>query len=237
MKSCIAAVCLYLGNSDYQSKIDSPYPEFYPLTISFLPTMRASILCAGCKAHMAETRGQHSNNWRAQEHYGWVSLLLMLLLLAVCETAQARPGLPLLRSSYSQLQQALLNATSLASQPQSAARKLAQSGLSSIESSPDDRTESPVRQYPFNTVGLILLRFSDDSTGACTGALVGPTYVLTAGHCLVDPGTGANVVEAQFVPGYDTNSGISAPYGIAKLTDWAVPQVCKQHQPFIHSDP
>lgn len=42
-------------------------------------------------------------------------------------------------------------------------------------------------EYPFSAIGI--LRLNGD-TGSCTGALIAPTLVLTAGHCVHDPGTG-----------------------------------------------
>jgi V8-like Glu-specific endopeptidase len=54
-------------------------------------------------------------------------------------------------------------------------------------------------QYPQRTVGRLFFGLSDGRAGFCSGALIRPGVVLTAGHC-VHPGQW--VAWAYFVPGY-----------------------------------
>lgn len=64
--------------------------------------------------------------------------------------------------------------------------------------------------YPFSAVGKIFALLSDGSELSCSGALIGPRIVLTAGHCVhLGKGGDAGWVEALlFVPGYHQGEGI-----------------------------
>ncbi|GAB4813381.1 hypothetical protein N2152v2_000427 [Parachlorella kessleri] len=52
---------------------------------------------------------------------------------------------------------------------------------------PDDREEINTAAYPYSAVGLLFHEnAADGSEGFCSGSLVGPRSVLTAGHCVYD---------------------------------------------------
>lgn len=66
---------------------------------------------------------------------------------------------------------------------------------------------------PFNTIGKLLFKRSNGTSGVCTGNIIKPGVVVTSGHC-VHSGNGSNTgysYNFQFYPGY--RNGI-APYGI-----------------------
>lgn len=58
----------------------------------------------------------------------------------------------------------------------------------------DDREHWNAAEYPYHSVG----RLYWDSGVLCSGALVGPRHVLTAGHCIPEQPT-----SGRFAPGYD----------------------------------
>lgn len=69
--------------------------------------------------------------------------------------------------------------------------------------------------YPYRTAVKLFVQF-DSGGGSCTGTLIGPHHVLTAGHCIYDAsgGTGwATSVEAA--PGYHQGN---RPFGTAHAT-------------------
>ncbi|MEM1324026.1 MAG: T9SS type A sorting domain-containing protein [Bacteroidota bacterium] len=78
--------------------------------------------------------------------------------------------------------------------------------------------------YPFSAVVKINIAYEDDwgvvTYGTCSGAMVGPRHVITAGHCVIDPqknkklkfGPGSVVIPAY-------NMG-NVPFGYAQITTW-----------------
>lgn len=86
----------------------------------------------------------------------------------------------------------------------------------------DDRTRvSDTTAFPFSAIAY--LELYDDSgtlTGTCTGTFVGPDVLLTAGHCLWQPGSAGFTKHIRVVPGKD---GTLEPFGSEYATDWWVP--------------
>ena len=83
---------------------------------------------------------------------------------------------------------------------------------------PDDRVR--VSPAVAEIVFIIAFDLNDDPLWTCTGSMIGPAMVATAGHCLYVPGAGwpANFL---IVPGAD---GERAPYGVTLADRFAVPR-------------
>ncbi|MBN1209164.1 MAG: trypsin-like peptidase domain-containing protein [Myxococcaceae bacterium] len=60
---------------------------------------------------------------------------------------------------------------------------------------------SSYTQYPFRATGTVLST-STSTRGFCSGALIGPRLVMTAGHCVYDPDTQAWSWNTWFSPGH-----------------------------------
>ncbi|HVV89804.1 MAG TPA: trypsin-like serine protease [Solirubrobacterales bacterium] len=69
-------------------------------------------------------------------------------------------------------------------------------------------TESTV--FPNSANGKVLGVFNLFEEFECSGSVVAANVVLTAGHCVIDPATGAHALYVVFIPGY--NDG-SKPHG------------------------
>ena len=70
--------------------------------------------------------------------------------------------------------------------------------------------------YPWNTIGFLAISYSGGASYRCSGTLISPYVVLTAGHCIHNNNRGGYVVSARFYPGqYQVNLGDSPqrPYG------------------------
>ncbi|MCP3940093.1 MAG: trypsin-like serine protease [Desulfobacteraceae bacterium] len=77
---------------------------------------------------------------------------------------------------------------------------------------------SNTKNYPYRTMGMILFENSSGSQLSCTGTLVGPRHVLTAGHCVFEFDSFNNLPvdwykNVKFYPG---QNGKSSPYGAVK---------------------
>jgi hypothetical protein len=66
--------------------------------------------------------------------------------------------------------------------------------------------------YPYSAVVHIFTTFPDGTTVQGSGTMMGPTHVLTAGHCLYSAG---DVGFARQVRVYAEQIGNSAPFGVA----------------------
>lgn len=88
-------------------------------------------------------------------------------------------------------------------------------GIVSIQSviGTDNRTQvTNTTSYPYSAIAHI-----ESDIGGCTGWLIGPHTVATAGHCIYDPGTGRWASWAKVYPG---RNGSSTPYGYANATNF-----------------
>lgn len=86
----------------------------------------------------------------------------------------------------------------------------------------DDRWQvTNTTAFPFRAITRIEIVTDDGQVEeTCSGAFIGPDAVLTAGHCLWDPGTGAWSPHVRVVPAL---SGNVEPFGSQFATDWWVP--------------
>ena len=56
--------------------------------------------------------------------------------------------------------------------------------------------------------------FRDQRSGAfCSGSLIGPSTLMTAGHCVYDTETAGYVDELIFIPAYSEDPEVTAPFG------------------------
>lgn len=77
---------------------------------------------------------------------------------------------------------------------------------------PDDRERiNDATAYPFRAVGYLSMEWPNNKWTGCSGTLIGPSTVLTAGHCVWKPTRGGFPVSVTFAPG--SNSPRYAPYG------------------------
>lgn len=71
---------------------------------------------------------------------------------------------------------------------------------------------SNTQAFPWNTIGLLSITYPSGGSYRCSGTLVSPYVVLTAGHCLHDKTLGGYVATARFYPGqYQRTLGDGAP--------------------------
>lgn len=83
----------------------------------------------------------------------------------------------------------------------------------------DDRNVvTNTQRVPYRYIGKLLVYFSDGISSAGTAFLVGPSTVLTAGHCVYSKDK--TVTAIQFIPGMN---GTSRPYGTIQATEIHVP--------------
>ena len=63
--------------------------------------------------------------------------------------------------------------------------------------------------YPWNTVGFLVVTYSDNASFRCSGVLVSANTVLTAGHCVHNKNRGGFPIRARFTAGLGPLSGNS----------------------------
>jgi V8-like Glu-specific endopeptidase len=70
--------------------------------------------------------------------------------------------------------------------------------------------------YPWNTIGFLAISYAGGASYRCSGTLVSPYVVLTAGHCIHNNTRGGYVVSARFYPGQSqatVSDAVQRPYG------------------------
>jgi V8-like Glu-specific endopeptidase len=84
---------------------------------------------------------------------------------------------------------------------------------------PDQRLPCPVRTFPYAAMGQIKAKASDGGF-VCSGGLIGPNRVLTAGHCVWDDrGSRGPFRDLRFAPGQwrDARGRVGSLFG---AVDW-----------------
>ncbi|MGN9863547.1 trypsin-like serine peptidase [Bacillus swezeyi] len=87
--------------------------------------------------------------------------------------------------------------------------------LESVIGSDDRARVTNTTAYPYRAIVHI-----SSSIGSCTGWLIGPKTVATAGHCIYDTSSGSYAGTATVSPG---RNGSSSPYGSVKSTRYFIP--------------
>jgi V8-like Glu-specific endopeptidase len=76
----------------------------------------------------------------------------------------------------------------------------------------EDRVPVSTASYPFNTIGYLSVTYPDGESFRCSGTLVSPYVVLTAGHCVHNNNRGGFVNQVRFYPGQSqANLGDNVP--------------------------
>lgn len=90
----------------------------------------------------------------------------------------------------------------------------------------DDRIRiTPTTSYPWRAQTKLFSTFPNNARYGCSGTLIAPKYVLTAGHCVQRLGDGGWATRVEVIPGYDNGY---RPYGSAyatylrSVTGWTV---------------
>lgn len=100
-----------------------------------------------------------------------------------------------------------------ASAPQAGATDPAFEGERTVFGKDDRVAITDTTQFPFRTIGIILMKSKSGAEGTCTGTLIGPRTVLTAAHCLYNHEDGGWLDEFLFVPGLKGVTANDAPFG------------------------
>lgn len=81
----------------------------------------------------------------------------------------------------------------------------------------DDRVRvSSTTSFPWNTIAILYVEFPDGSEGTCTGTLVSPRTVLTAGHCIHSRDNGGLASYVSVAPGQNMSlffGIVTQPFG------------------------
>jgi V8-like Glu-specific endopeptidase len=80
--------------------------------------------------------------------------------------------------------------------------------------------EIRTRQYPFNTICHLGRDFGDGRWRGCTGTMIGPRLVLTAGHCIFSHQFGRSPTRIRVSPGRRDRDTL--PYGSIVSTHYHV---------------
>lgn len=79
----------------------------------------------------------------------------------------------------------------------------------------DDRLVMDVTQAPWNMIGLVEMQ-----SGSCSGTLIGPSVVLTGGHCLTNLGEPDNA-PLLFSAGYENGTAVAE----SRVSSYHVPEL------------
>lgn len=75
----------------------------------------------------------------------------------------------------------------------------------------DDRILiSPTTSYPWRAQAKLYVKYPNGKTFICSGTLINPKYLISAGHCVFDKGQGGWATSIEIIPGLDNNY---KPYG------------------------
>ena len=98
----------------------------------------------------------------------------------------------------------------------------------------DSRTEvlkSKVRGNPYNAIASLRMWWDDGASGSCTGFLIGPKRMVTAGHCLARVTTNGVLYpnKVRVILGYHRgNARPSIPFGVNYAVDVRVSDLFAQ---------
>ncbi len=85
--------------------------------------------------------------------------------------------------------------------------------MESIIGSDDRSRVSTTTNFPWRTIVKLIVTFPNKQTFDCSGAIIGPFHVLTAGHCIHSVDNGGWYSETQVIAGLDNTY---MPYRLAK---------------------
>jgi V8-like Glu-specific endopeptidase len=87
---------------------------------------------------------------------------------------------------------------------------------SKIVIGPDDRQLiTPTVDYPWRAITKLYMTFPNGKKFICSGVLIAPKYILSAGHCVYDADEGGWATLIEVIPGLD---GTYKPYGSTYAT-------------------
>lgn len=69
---------------------------------------------------------------------------------------------------------------------------------------------SPTTSYPWRAQAKLYVKYPSGKTFICSGTLINPKYLISAGHCVFDKGQGGWATSIEIIPGLDNNY---KPYG------------------------